>query len=251
MPLHDWTRAPDYVYHEFHGRWLFAVCDALNGGVLPPGYYARAEQVTRPAGPDVLALQALPPDRFPDVPVGNPAAVRLTVADAPPRVAVAAAAAPRPTAFPQRRVKVRLRHRSGDPVVAIVELVSRGNKSSAKRLAAFVRKVVQAVDAAVNVLVVDPFPPTRRDPASLHGAIWPELGGDPYTPPPGKPLTLAAYEAGDDGPRCYVEPLAAGDRLTDMPLFLEPGEYVYVPLEATYQAAWADVLPQDRVRLEG
>ena len=35
-----------------------------------------------------------------------------------------------------------------------------------------------------------------------------------------------------------------------MPLFLEPGEYVNVPLEATYQTAWADVLPQDKAALE-
>jgi hypothetical protein len=32
--------------------------------------------------------------------------------------------------------------------------------------------------------------------------------------------------------------VAVGDVLPDMPLFLEPGVYVSVPLEATYQAAW-------------
>ena len=32
--------------------------------------------------------------------------------------------------------------------------------------------------------------------------------------------------------------LAVGDALPDMPLFLKPASYVWVPLEATYQATW-------------
>ncbi len=36
----------------------------------------------------------------------------------------------------------------------------------------------------------------------------------------------------------YVEPTAIGQTLIDMPLFLDPGKYVSVPLEMTYQAAW-------------
>jgi hypothetical protein len=35
-----------------------------------------------------------------------------------------------------------------------------------------------------------------------------------------------------------------------MPLFLEPEEYVNVPLERAYQIAYEDVLPQDRAQLE-
>ena len=36
----------------------------------------------------------------------------------------------------------------------------------------------------------------------------------------------------------YVEHLAVGAGLFDMPLFLNPDRYVNVPLEATYQAAF-------------
>jgi hypothetical protein len=39
-------------------------------------------------------------------------------------------------------------------------------------------------------------------------------------------------------PTAYLEPLAVGDILPDMPLFLEPGLYVDVPIEATYGQAW-------------
>ena len=37
----------------------------------------------------------------------------------------------------------------------------------------------------------------------------------------------------------YVEPIGVGDRLPDMPAYLESGEYVLVPLEATCQTAWS------------
>lgn len=41
--------------------------------------------------------------------------------------------------------------------------------------------------------------------------------------------------------RAYVVPFAVGDTLTDMPLFLEPGGHIVVPLETTYQTAFAAV----------
>jgi hypothetical protein len=50
---------------------------------------------------------------------------------------------------------------------------------------------------------------------------------------------LAAFDAGP--PRvAYVEPVAVGDVLCDMPLFLKPEMYVLAPLEATYMATWAE-----------
>ena len=45
MPIHDWTRVPAGIFHHFHGRWIAAICDALNEGLLPGDYYALAEQV--------------------------------------------------------------------------------------------------------------------------------------------------------------------------------------------------------------
>jgi hypothetical protein len=36
----------------------------------------------------------------------------------------------------------------------------------------------------------------------------------------------------------YIEPVAVGDVLPDMPLILKPDFYVPTPLEATYQATW-------------
>ena len=53
---------------------------------------------------------------------------------------------------------------------------------------------------------------------------------------------LAAYQA--DPRTAYVEPVAVGDPLTPMPLFLDADVYVPAPLEETYRASWA-VFPAD------
>jgi hypothetical protein len=37
----------------------------------------------------------------------------------------------------------------------------------------------------------------------------------------------------------YVEFIGVGDRLPEMPLFLQPGSYVPAPLEEAYQTAWS------------
>ena len=52
-----------------------------------------------------------------------------------------------------------------------------------------------------------------------------------------QPLGLSAYRA-DAVPIAYLEPLAVGDALPDMPIFLTPDHYVNVPLETTYLESW-------------
>src|SRR5438309_11282455 len=60
MPIHDWTRVDAGLYHHFHQRWTSALCDALNSGVLPPDYFALAEQIISGPIPDVLTLRQIP-----------------------------------------------------------------------------------------------------------------------------------------------------------------------------------------------
>jgi hypothetical protein len=74
----------------------------------------------------------------------------------------------------------------------------------------------------------------------MHASIWEEISGEECEIPPPKPLTVTAYESGLTV-RAYVEFVSVGDELPDMPLFLEPGAQVPVPLEATYRAAFAEV----------
>ena len=250
MPMHDWTRVKAFAYHHFHTFWLTSICRMLNNGLLPGGVYARAEQTTRTMGPDVLTLQAEPRSNGTTTPVGNPSATRLALKTAPPRVRLSDLIPARPPSFKQKRLTIR--HASNDRLVALIELVSPGNKSAKAPFQSFVGKLVRAVECGIHVLVIDPFPPGKRDPNGIHGAVGEELGGNPYTQPADKPLTCAAYAAGAGGGphRGFVEPFAVGDPLPEMPLFLEPDEYVNVPLEVTYQNTWPDVVPQDRAILE-
>ena len=49
MPIHDWTRVRSNRFHDFHQSWTVAICNALNAGRLPCGYFAMIEQ--KPACP--------------------------------------------------------------------------------------------------------------------------------------------------------------------------------------------------------
>jgi len=48
---------------------------------------------------------------------------------------------------------------------------------------------------------------------------------------------------GGNGLTAYVDPVAVGDPLPDVPVFLAPGWYVNLPLEQTYLASW-EVTPK-------
>jgi hypothetical protein len=91
-----------------------------------------------------------------------------------------------------------------------------------------------------HALVLDVLPPGPRDPQGIHGAIWDEVTGQEYVALDDKRLTLVAYES-TPTLTAYVEPVTVGDALASMPLFLQPGAYVEVPLEATYEAAFRAV----------
>ena len=41
----------------------------------------------------------------------------------------------------------------------------------------------------------------------------------------------------------YVEPIAVGEALPDMPIFLKPDFYVPAPLEESYRTTWDDFFP--------
>ena len=55
---------------------------------------------------------------------------------------------------------------------------------------------------------------------------------------PGQNRVLVSYEC-DDPRRAYIETIAVGEELPDMPLYLAAGHPIVVPLAATYGTAWA------------
>lgn len=134
--------------------------------------------------------------------------------------------------------RIVVKHPAGD-VVAVIEIVSPGNKGSRAAWRTFVEKSVELLRRGIHLLIVDLFPPSPRDPQGVHKAIWDEIVEEPFELPPDKPVTIAAYSAGPP-PTAFVEPVAVGDQLPPaMPIFLSRSDYVPAPLEATYQATWA------------
>jgi hypothetical protein len=134
-------------------------------------------------------------------------------------------------------------------IVAVIEILSPGNKDSRAALRDFVEKTIDFLRKGIHVLIVDLFPPTPRDPFGMHKVIWDEIEEEDFAFPEGKDRILASYETG--GIRAaYVEPVAVGDLLPDMPLFLTNDLHVLVPLEPTYRATW-DASPEEmRVAVE-
>jgi hypothetical protein len=236
MPIHDWSRVFDGAFHAFHHAWITHIQESLNGGILPAGYYAMAEQVAKRAIADVLTLRSKNGPR--DVEPNQPIRGATAVATAPPRVQRCDRIEAEP--FTRRQNSVVIRHASDDRVIALIEILSAGNKSSNKEFRAFVNKAVRFLERGYHLLLIDLHARTKRDPGGIHPVIWAKLGGRSKPMPAEKTLTLAAYDAAPPL-TAYVEPVAVGDTLIDMPLFLAPDWYVPVPLEATYQAAYRGV----------
>jgi Protein of unknown function (DUF4058) len=207
MPVHNWTRVEAGIFHDFHHDWITEIKRALNRGLLPPYYYALAEQIAGGFGPDVLPLK-----------------------------------------HPVHGSSVVIRHTSRHHVVALIEIVSPGNKNNRHGIRSFVQKAHEALRAGIHLVIADVLPPGPRDPQGFHPLIWEEIGDDDFTLTEDKPLTLASYIGGPI-PEAFINTTAVGSPLPEMPLFLTPDVYVPLPLDATYQAAfdgvpgfWRDVL---------
>jgi hypothetical protein len=228
MPIHDWTRVPAGTYHFFHQRWISAIADALNGSGLPEGYFAMSEVDANGPIPDMLAPKTQPP-----MPPGGPGGI--TVLKSSPRTRIVTRG--ENTAGYARRADHLSVYLPQGELIAVIEIVSPGNKDNTNGLKAFVRKAGKLLRRGVHLLVVDLFPPSVRDPQGIHKAIWEPFKEEPFELPTDKPLTLAAYAAGSEKV-AYVENVAVGDPLPNMPIFLTPDRYVPCPLEASYQVTW-------------
>ena len=247
MPIHDWTRVTPGIFHDFRHSWIVTINRFLNAVLLPAEYYALMERRAGAIGPDVLTLETLNDASADDRPAysGESSDVGVAVETAPPKVSFTAEA----EFLVTRQNRVAIRHTSDHRIVAVIEIVSPGNKAGQFQFDQFVRKACEFITEGVHLLILDLFPPTPRDPQGIHAAIWSSFDSKPFTPPAGKPLTLAAY-CSSESPMAFVEPIAAGDELIEMPVFLQTLRYVSLPLEPTYREAFANVPKFWRGRLE-
>ena len=242
MGIHDWTIVDEGIFHAMHVNWTVELARALNSGTLPAGYYALPEQIARDIHPDVLTLHA-------------PAESARSMAETSDVGGVALLERPctsqemtisEPSYVNLARL-ISIRHVSGDDVVALVELVSRSNKSTIEALGMLVNKTCNALRLGIHVLLVDLYPPGPKDPRGLHAVIWESLGGELPAHSDTSALAAVSYEAAakDAQPplvRAYIEPLSVGGSLPSMPLFLDRGQHVLTPLQETYQLAF-EALP--------
>ncbi|HEX5105121.1 MAG TPA: DUF4058 family protein [Pirellulaceae bacterium] len=242
MPIHDWTRADAGAFHHLHLSWIAQLSAVLNQGLLPPQYYALAEARAGETEPDVLTLKLRETMSFePESPPGParqgpPGAIAL--AEAPPQVEIVTDLDT--DFYVRRRRTLVIRHASDHRIVALIEVVSPGNKSSQHAFDQFLEKIFSALDQGINVVLIDLHPPTLRDPRGLHAVITEAYGREIAGLGAAKNLTLASYLAGSER-RAFAQPVAVGDHLTPMPLFLEDAYYIQLPLEETYMAAWNSI----------
>jgi hypothetical protein len=235
MPIHDWTRVPAGLFHHFHQSWSIRITDALNAGILPPGFAALVEQRAGLREPDVLAIESgggggrAKTEGSGGVAMADPPAAQI-VRRSTKQI------------YSGRANRILVRHHLGR-IVAVVEIISPGNKDSRAALRDFVQKMIDLLREGIHVLIVDLFPPSPRDPQGIHKAVWDEIEEEDFQFPAGKDRILVSYETGAQRV-AYIEPIAVGDALPDMPLFLNSRLHVNAPLEPTYQATW-DTLPEE------
>jgi hypothetical protein len=208
MPIHDWSRVGVDSFNDFHQSWLVLIRGRLNRGLLPPGYYSHIERHEGRFTPELMHTP--------------------------------------PLAWSTRhRSTVVVRQAGSKRVVALIELASASNKDRAENAAAYVTRAKAALDAGVHVAHLDILPPTRFTPIGLGGAIWHAVQGSDYPFSPEKPLAADAFRAGRVV-ELFANPLAVGDELPDVPLFLSDETYVDLPLAATYAEVFASIAPDDR-----
>lgn len=231
MPLHDWSRMPAGLFHDFHQSWSIRIKDALNAGRLPKGLAALVEQRSGPREGDVLTIETKN--------AASSGQGGVAVLERPVTQIVRRSTR---EIYSARANRIVVKHHLGR-IVAVIEILSPGNKDSRAALRDFVSKTIDFLRKGIHVLVVDPFPPTARDPFGIHKAIWDEIEEEDFVFPAGKDRIFVSYEAGE-ARTAYVEPLGLGDVLPDMPLFLTSDLHVRVPLESTYEATW-NVSPEE------
>ena len=233
MPVHDWTLVDAGIFHDLHSAWIIHLKETLNGGLLPKGYYAMAEQHAGMSIADILTLQV---DESEPAPARDAGGVAVA---SPPPLSRKMVASPIDSYRLARRT-VAIRHVSKHRVVALLEIVSPANKDRPSSVSDFVDKAVGAIHQGVHLLVIDLFPPGPSDPDGIHAAIWEHFNAEVEGLAADKPLAVSAYAA-SKLPEAWIEPVAVGDKLPNGPLLLEPRWHIEVPLEVTYQTAYRGV----------
>ncbi len=217
MPLLDHFRPPlseRRHWHSFHNSWATYLSSQLNT-LLPEGYFAEPN-VQYGVEIDAAAFE-------------EPGELAPPAGWIPPPVHASV-----PFSLSGAVVEVGIFSRSGGPTLAgAVELVSPANKDRQAHRDALVSKCATYLQAGVGLVLVDVV--TERS-ADLHRELLARLGV--ANPSAATPLFGAAYRPVErDGGATldiWLEPVAIGQQLPTLPLWLRGGLCLPVELEATY-----------------
>jgi hypothetical protein len=244
MPVRDHFHPPLLrrpPWATLHGLWIGHLTANLNRRWLPAGYRAELETRFGPdAEPDVCVVRE-PQAAYP--PALDPGEPAPAYAVPEPDATVAGVAAP--------QVRTLVYNVEGR-LVGAVELVSPANKDRPEKRDGFAARIQAYLQSEVSLVLADIVTEYRH---CLHNR-WAELfgAGAPRLPEEGaRSLYAAAYRPWTDrsGDRrepkldLWLRPLAVGDELPVLPLFLSADLAVPVELELTYTQACGDIrLPE-------
>ncbi|MFO0850670.1 MAG: DUF4058 family protein [Gemmataceae bacterium] len=233
MPLHDHFRSPvndTHHWSELHGGWPMEIVRTLFD-LLPPRFHAAPRlYLGSPFEVDVATTED---DRSPKAPSRGGGTATQT-ASAPTFTVEADLAE-------QDEYEVLVyddeRERT---LVAAVEVISPSNKDRPESRAKFITKVSSLLSQEVCVSLIDPVSIRR---ANLYADLLTQLGHvDPQlapTPPPLYAVTLRTRQPpkGKKLPLldAWFFPLAVGQPLPTIPLWLGPDQCIQLPLEPSYQ----------------
>jgi hypothetical protein len=199
MPIHDWTRAPVGVFHNFHLAWPVDLQRCLNQRILPQTHYAMIEFADPEKAPRVWEQ------------------------------------ATEWQALSCLRRHLAIRRTSSDHTTASIELVSPAPFDAATSTR-FAKKLLTELERCRSLLVVDLFPAPAAgiDFLSLLNGL---LDGSNAARVP-QTAGVASYAAYPEMHE-IVQNVAVGSDIAPMPLFLERDLSVETPLQGTYASAYA------------
>ena len=209
------------LFHHFHQRRPVSICDAMNAAVCRQAIHSSSPAEFRGFEPETIPTL----ERTPRAGKGR----RATRWNCRGRCSARArfvTQASEEDSYAAKADRIAIYNPLGD-VVAVIELVSPGNKNARHAIRSFVDKTLDLLSQGINP-DRRPFPPEQTRPARIHKVIWDEIRGGAVRAPTRQATDPLAYSAGVPK-KAFVEPVAGGDTLSDMPVLLDPATYILAP----------------------
>jgi len=236
MPLLDHFHPPLYPHHHwesFHSNWATRIADGI-APLLPPEYQVE-EHTHAGVGFEIDVATFQQPPSPENLASSGPALATLAASTyAPPTPDHTM-----PAAFPETFEVRVFSTAAGLTLVAVIELVSPGNKDRHAERLAFATKCASYLAQGVSLIVVDVV--TNRQ-ANLHNEIIRLMEAAPDQAfPADVNLYATAYRPVRRGESeeidLWMRSLALGAPLPTLPLRLTGDLFIPVDFEAAYQEA--------------